>query len=103
MTSKPDPSFVVVRFNSRTYLPGKVVAVIKGNKAAERILKDLNSCLSEESRRAGWRYFLEETDLKPGMDAERATSLRQLRFDSQEARRPALACHPSKFGQKLIS
>ena len=103
MTSKPDPSFAVVQFNNRTYQPGKVVAVIKGTNAGERILKDLNSCLSEENRRAGWGYFLEETDLEPGMDAEKATSIRQSRFDSQEARRPTGVAHPSKLGQRLIS
>ncbi len=97
MTSKSDASFAVVRFNNRTYQSGGVVAVIKGNKAAERILKDFDSCQSEESRRAGRRYFLEKTDLEP------ATTLRQLRFDSQEARRPARVCHPSKLGQKVIS
>jgi hypothetical protein len=85
MTDKSDSSFAVVRFNERTYQPGGVVAVIKGTEAAESTLNDFDWCQSEEQRRAGWRYFLEKTDLPPGMDAEKATTLRQVRFDLQEA------------------
>ena len=85
MTDKSDSSFAVVRFNELTYQSGGVVAVIKGTEVAERTLDDLDWSQSEENRRAGWRYFLEETDLRPGMDAEKATTLRQLRFDLQEA------------------
>jgi hypothetical protein len=61
------------------------VAVIKGTEAAERTLNDFDGCQTEESRRAGWRYFLEKTDLRPGMDPEKATKLRQVRFDLQES------------------
>jgi hypothetical protein len=85
MTNECESSFAVVRFNERTYQPGGVVAVIKGIKVAERILKDFDSFQSEKSRRAGWGYFLEKTDLQPGMDPEKATKLRQVRFDLQEA------------------
>jgi hypothetical protein len=85
MTDKSDSSFAVVRFNEQTYQPGGVVAVIKGRNIAQRTLDDFDWGLSDENRRAGWRYFLEETDLRPGMDAEKATTLRQLRFDLQEA------------------
>ena len=31
-------------------------------------------------------YFLERTDLKPGMDPEKATKLRQARLDIRESR-----------------
>jgi hypothetical protein len=85
MTNKSDSSFAVVRFNERTYQSGGVVAVIKGIKVAQRTLDDFNWCESEENRSAGWRYFLEETDLRPGMDPEKATQLRQVRFDLQES------------------
>jgi hypothetical protein len=78
-------SFVVVRFNERTYQSGGVVAVIRGIEAAQRTLNDLDWCQSEGDRRAGWCYFLEETDLRPGMDPERATTLRQVRLDLQES------------------
>ena len=85
MTDKSDSSFAVVRFNERTYQSGGVVAVIKGTEAAERTLSDFDWGLSEEDRRTGWRYFLEETDLRPGMDPEKATKLRQVRVDLQES------------------
>ena len=85
MTDKSESSFTVVRFNERTYQSGGVVAVIKGIEATQRTLNDFDWCQSEENRRAGWRYFLEKTDLPPGIDPERATTLRQVRLDLQEA------------------
>jgi hypothetical protein len=85
MTDKSDSSFAVVRFNERTYQSGGVVAVIKGIEVAQRTLDDFDWRQGEENRSAGWRYFLEETDLRPGMDPEKATKLRQVRFDLQES------------------
>ena len=85
MTDKSDSSFAVIRFNERTYQSAGVVAVIKGIETAQRTLNDFDWCQSPEERRAGWRYFLEETDLRPGMDPEKATKLRQLRLDLQES------------------
>jgi hypothetical protein len=85
MTDKAQSSFAVVRFNERTYQSGGVVAVIKGIEVAQRTLDDFDWCQSEENRRAGWCYFLEETNLRPGMDPERATKLRQVRLDLQES------------------
>jgi hypothetical protein len=85
MTNKSESSFVVVRFNERTYQPGGVVAVIKGIEAAQRTLNDFDWCQSEENRRVGWLYFLEETDLRPGMNPEKATELRQVRLDLQDS------------------
>jgi len=85
MTDESESSFAVVRFNERTYQPGGVVAVIKGIKVAQKTLDDFDWSQSEEQRRAGWRYFLEATDLRPGLDPEKATTLRQVRLDLQEA------------------
>ena len=85
MTDKSVSSFAVVRFNERTYQPGGVVGVVKGIKSAQRTLDNFDGCQSEENRRAGWRYFLEKTDLRPGMDPEKATKLRQVRFDLQQS------------------
>jgi hypothetical protein len=84
MTDKANFSFAVVRFNEQTYQSGGVVSVIKGIEAAQRTLNDFDWCQGEENRRVGWRYFLEKTDLPPGMDPEKATTLRQVRFDLQE-------------------
>ena len=39
---------------------------------------------SEEDRYNGRRYFLEETDLAPGMNADEATKLRQVRLERRE-------------------
>jgi hypothetical protein len=90
MTEKSDASFAIVRFNQRTYQSGGVVAVVKGAKAAEKTLKDFFLCQNEEDQRAGWSYFLEQTNLRRGMDLERATELRQAQLDLQEslAKRP---------------
>ena len=84
MTDKSQASFAVVRFNERTYQSGGVMAIIKGTEAAERTLNDFDWFQSDDNRRAGWRYFLEETDLRSGMDPEKATKLRQVRLDIQE-------------------
>ena len=85
MTDKCDSSFALIRFNERTYESAGVMAVIKGMQAAQKTLTDFDWCQSQEDRREGWRYFLEETDLRPGMDPEKATKLRQLRLDLQES------------------
>jgi hypothetical protein len=79
------PSFAIVRFNSRTYESGGVVAVVKAHAAAEHLLRDYEFGQSEQDRHNGWRYFLEETDLPPGMDADEATKLRQARLERRES------------------
>jgi hypothetical protein len=85
MASRSKTSFAVVRFNERTYQSGGVMAVVKGTEAAEKTLNDFDWFLSDDNRRAGWRYFLEETDLRSGMDPEKATKLRQVRLDLAES------------------
>ena len=85
MTNKSDPSFAIVRFNEKTYVSGGVVAVVKGTESAERTLNDFEWGQSQEDRSSGWRYFVEETDLQPGIDPTKATKLRQLRLDLQES------------------
>jgi hypothetical protein len=85
MTNKSQASFAVVRFNERTYESGGVVAVIEGTESAQRTLDDFDWFQSDDNRRAGWRYFLEETDLRSGMDPEKATILRQVRLDLAES------------------
>jgi hypothetical protein len=79
-------SFAVIRFNERTYVSGGVVAVVKGRVSGQKALNDFEWSQSQEDRSAGWRYFLEESDLQPGIDPEKATKLRQLRLDLQESR-----------------
>jgi hypothetical protein len=84
MTNVSDHSFAIIRFNERTYKSGGVMAVVRG-ESGQRALNDFEWCQSQEDRSAGWRYFLEETDLQPGIDPEKATKLRQLRLDLQES------------------
>jgi hypothetical protein len=85
MTNNSDYSFAIIRFNEKTYMSGGVVAVVKGTESAQKTLNDFEWCQSQEDRGSGWRYFLEETDLQPGIDPAKATRLRQLRLDLQES------------------
>ncbi|MCU1297511.1 MAG: hypothetical protein JWO91_1789 [Acidobacteriaceae bacterium] len=77
--------FAIIRHNVRTYESGGVVAVIKGRTTAENILSQQEKGQGSEDRHAGWRYFLEKTDLKPGMDPVEATNLRQTRLEVRES------------------
>jgi hypothetical protein len=90
MTKNSDHSFAIIRFNERTYESGGVVAVVKGVESAQRTLNDFEWSQSQEDRSSGWRYFLEESDLQPGTDPEKATKLRQLRLDLQESQAKSL-------------
>ena len=85
MTNNSEHSFAVIRFNEKTYMSGGVVAVVKGPESAQRALNDFEWCQSQEDRSSGWRYFLEKTDLKAGMDPAEATALRQSRLEIREA------------------
>ena len=78
-------SFAIIRYNLRTYEPGGVMAIIKGRGKAEVTVQHFESGQSRADCLAGWGYFLETTDLKPGMDPQRATSLRQMRMDIRES------------------
>jgi hypothetical protein len=78
-------SFAIVCFNSRTYESGGVMAVVKAHAAAEHLLRDYEFSQSEQDRHNGCRYFLEETDLASGMNADEATKLRQARLERRES------------------
>jgi hypothetical protein len=85
LIDKSKASFAVVRFNEQTYQSGGVVAVVCGIEAAQKTLNDCGLQQSEQNRMAGWRYFLEKTNLRAGMDPEKATKLRQMKLDLQES------------------
>jgi hypothetical protein len=85
ITDHLKPSFAIIRFNSRTYESGGVVAVVKAHAVAEHLLRDYEFGQSDQDRHNGWRYFLEETDLLPGMSADEATKLRQARLERRES------------------
>jgi hypothetical protein len=77
------------------------MAVIKGRGNAELKIEYFESGQRKEDRNVGWRYFLEKTDLKPGMDPEKATKLRQERLDIRESRsssrQPLIAPNAAKL------
>jgi hypothetical protein len=85
MQDESKASFAVIRHNVRTYESGGVVAVIKGRTTAENVLSQQEKSQSSEDRHAGWRYFLEKTDLRAGMDPTEATNLRQARLEVRES------------------
>ena len=89
MQNKSRASFAIIRYNLRTYEPGGVMAVIKGRGKAEATVAQFESEQSVEDRFAGWGYFLEKTDLRAGMDPQKATSLRQMRMDIRESKSQA--------------
>ncbi|MGO9124415.1 MAG: hypothetical protein ACLP6G_05950 [Terriglobales bacterium] len=78
--------YAVIRHNVRTYESGGVAAVIKGKQNAETTAKQYESGQSMEERQAGWRYFCEKTDLKPGTNPEQATRLRQAELETRESK-----------------
>jgi len=79
-------SFAIVRYNRRTFQSGGVVAVVRGRAAAQKLLLAFEGNQGEEESHAGWSYFLEETDLAPGMEADKATRVRQARLDRLDSR-----------------
>ena len=79
-------SFAIIRYNLRTYESGGVMDVIKGRGNAETKIEHFEGGQSNEDRNGGWRYFLEKTDLKAGMEPGKATKLRQARLDIRESR-----------------
>jgi len=62
-----------------------VVEVTKGKQAAAAAVRVFEDGQSSEDRHEGWRYFLEETVLKPGMDPEQATHQRQTDLENRES------------------
>jgi hypothetical protein len=79
-------SYVVIRHNVRTYESAGVVEVVKGRANAESALKKFESEQSSADRHAGWRYFLEKTNLKAGTDPAEATVLRQAELENRESK-----------------
>ena len=79
-------SYVVVRHNVRTYESGGVVEVVKGKQHAETTLKNFETEQSSADRHAGWRYFLEKSNLKAGTDPAEATQRRQDELESRETK-----------------
>ncbi len=81
-------SYAIIRHNIRTYESAGVVEVIKGRQNAETTLRQFGECQSAEDRQAGWRYFIEKTRLKAGMDPAKATRRRQTDLETRESKAP---------------
>ena len=79
-------SYAIIRHNVRTYRSDGVVEVIKGKESAESELKKLEGFQSPEDRHEGWRYFIEKTDLKAGIDPTEATHRRQAALEIRESK-----------------
>ena len=86
MPDKPTTTFAIVRFNARTYDGGVVIAVIKGRANAELNLAEIQGLQETGDWSAGWRYFIEPSDLTPGMDPQEATRVRQALFERRESK-----------------
>lgn len=85
MRDESKASYAVIRYNQRTYVSGGVMAIVKGKVNAEGTVRQFEAGQSSSDRQEGWRYFLEMTDLRPGMDPKEATNLRQARLDVRES------------------
>ena len=59
--------------------------VIKGRQNAETAQKRFENCQSPADHHEGWRYFIETTELKAGMDPAEATNLRQADLEKRES------------------
>ena len=73
--------------------------VVKGRENAEIRVKHFETGQSSEDRHAGWRYFVEKSDLKAGMDPTEATNLRQMKLEIRESQAvpdQASVAHPPR-------
>jgi hypothetical protein len=60
--------------------------VVKGKQNAESTLQKLAACQGSSDHHAGWRYFIEKTDQKPGIDPVEATQRRQRELELRESK-----------------
>jgi hypothetical protein len=77
-------SYAIIRHNVRTYESGGVVQVVRGKTSAETTAKQYEDGQSSEDRHAGWRYFPEKTEIKPGTSPAEATHRRQADLETRE-------------------
>jgi hypothetical protein len=89
--------YAIIRHNVRTYESAGVVEVIKGKQNAETTVKQFEDGQSSEDRHAGWRYFLEKTEIKPGTSPAEATHLRQAELELRESKLMLEDAIPSPF------
>jgi len=78
-------SYAIIRHNIRTYRSAGVVAVVRGKQSAESELKRFEASQDSSDRHEGWRYFIEKTEQKAGIDPTEATLRRQQDLDVRES------------------
>lgn len=79
-------SYAIIRHNIRTYRSAGVVEVVKGKQLAESTLQKLEACQDSSDHCEGWRYFIEKTDQKPGINPAEATQQRQKELEVRESK-----------------
>ncbi len=60
--------------------------MVKGKQLAESTVQKLEACQDSSDRHEGWRYFIERTDQRPGMDPTAATQQRQEDLEVRESK-----------------
>jgi hypothetical protein len=85
MRNQPKAAFAIIRYNVRTYQSGGVIAVMAERGSADVAMGQLERIQPSEDRQIGWRYFVEASDLKVGMNPDEATQLRQSRLELRES------------------
>lgn len=63
-----------------------MVEVVKGKQHAESTLHKIVACQDSSDQYEGWRYFIEKTDQKPGIDPAEATRQRQKELEVRESK-----------------
>ena len=59
--------------------------MVKGKPLAQSTLLKLEAGQDSSDRYEGWRYFIEKTDQKPGIDPTEATLRRQRELEMRES------------------
>jgi hypothetical protein len=73
----------------RTYVSAGVVEVIQGRQNAEAAMREYQNRQAPSDSHEGWRYFLEKTGLRAGMDPSQATEARQRDLELRETKEAA--------------
>ena len=79
-------SYAIILHNVRTYRSAGVIAVVRGKRKTETILKEFEDAQSSSDHHAGWRYFIEKTEMAAGTDPAEATHQRQAALELRESK-----------------
>jgi hypothetical protein len=79
-------TYAIILHNVRTYRSAGVIAVVRGKRKTETILKEFEEAQSSSDHHAGWRYFIEKTEMAAGTDPAEATHQRQAALELRESK-----------------